>query len=446
MKRNTGTFAIFAYFVVMLFLASFVVVGYDTVAAEQDGDYTYSISGDPAVATITGYTGSGGNITTPSSLGGMEVIAIGDEAFEECNSLISVTISGSVTTIGKNAFSACANLTSIEISANVTSIGAGAFMFCYELTSIEVVASNSNYAGINGVLYDKTVSTLIQCPGGMAGGMVIPDTVTSIGPRAFNTCPFLTSVDIPSSVTEIGEFAFIQCSSLTSIDVDTANLNYASVDGVLYNKTITEALQCPGGKTGALVLPDSVTSIREWSFSYCPSITSMTIPGNVTSIGYGAFISCSSLTSITFSGLVAPTAVGTEWITGTGTGLLGHAYASSDFPAPGSSFYELTMGDVIPVVPTAPLSLTATPDDDDVQLSWATPSEDRGSAIINYSVYRSGTLGGNYTLISSVSGLNYTDIGVVKGQTYWYKVSAINANGEGELSLAIEVEVPEDDS
>jgi hypothetical protein len=77
----------------------------------------------------------------------------------------------------------------------------------------------------------------------------------------------------------------------------------------------------------------------------------MTIGNSVTSIGSGAFYGCTSLTSITFLGLKAPTTVGTDWIDA-GTGIIGHAYASSNFPAPGSTFYGLTMGSNIP--PTSP--------------------------------------------------------------------------------------------
>ena len=89
---------------------------------------------------------------------------------------------------------------------------------------------------------------------GAGGDVVIPDTVTVIGEKAFYCCSGLTSVTIPNSVTSIGGGAFSGCSGLTSVTI-----------------------------------PNSVTSIGDWAFSYCSSLTSVTIPNSVTSIGNYAF-------------------------------------------------------------------------------------------------------------------------------------------------------------
>ena len=74
----------------------------------------------------------------------------------------------------------------------------------------------------------------------------------------------MTSITIPDGVTSIGEFAFTYCSSLTRIEI-----------------------------------PDSVTEIGNSAFGYCSSLTSIEIPDSVTSIGYGAFENCHSLTEMT---------------------------------------------------------------------------------------------------------------------------------------------------
>ncbi len=104
---------------------------------------------------------------------------------------------------------------------------------------------------------------------------------------------------IPNSVTSIGDRAFAYCSSLTSISVATDNLNYSSKDGVLFDKQQKTLIQCPGGKQGAYVIPNSVTSIGGSAFWGCSGLTSVTIPNSVTSIGDYAFRDCSSLTSVT---------------------------------------------------------------------------------------------------------------------------------------------------
>ena len=192
------------------------------------------------------------------------VTSIGEYAFSDCTSLTSVTIPDSVTRIGEYAFYKCKSLTSVTIPDSVTRIGKYAFYDCTSLTSV-----------------------------------TIPDSVTRIGEYAFSDCTSLTSVTIPDSVTRIGSYAFSDCASLTGIWVAEGNSHYSSdVFGVLFNKDKTTLVQCPGA-FAAYAIPDSVTSIGEYAFGNCKSLTSVTIPDSVTSIGDGAFAGCRSLTSVT---------------------------------------------------------------------------------------------------------------------------------------------------
>ena len=203
------------------------------------------------------YCSSLTSITIPNS-----VTSIGSYAFYGCSSLKSVTIPNSVTSIGDRAFYNCYRLTSITIGNSVTSIGSSAFESCVNLTSITVDSSNPNYSSIDGNLYNKEKTTLIQyAKGKSATTFTIPNSVTSIGSGAFYNCSSLTSITIGNSVTSIGYDAFYNCSSLTSITI-----------------------------------PNSVTSIGSSAFYGCSRLTSITIPNSVTSIGGWAFSYCSSLT------------------------------------------------------------------------------------------------------------------------------------------------------
>ena len=99
------------------------------------------------------------DITIPNS-----VVSIGQLAFSNCSSLRSITIPDSVTSIGDSAFSNCSSLNDITIPNSVTSIGMNAFTSCHNLTAINVSENNKNYTSEDGILYNVSKSTLIQCP------------------------------------------------------------------------------------------------------------------------------------------------------------------------------------------------------------------------------------------------------------------------------------------
>jgi outer membrane murein-binding lipoprotein Lpp len=150
------------------------------------------------------------------------VTVIWDYAFYGCSTLTSVTIPAGLTSIGDHAFGTCHSLNGITIPSSVTSIGYGAFTNCALLTGISVDSANAAYCDDDGVLFNKTKTTLICYPKGKTGtSYTIPNTVTVIEDYAFWGCSVLAGVTIPAGVTSIGYSAFHLCPALTGVTFDT---------------------------------------------------------------------------------------------------------------------------------------------------------------------------------------------------------------------------------
>ncbi len=135
--------------------------------------------------------------------------------------------------------------------------------------------------------------------------ITIPDSVETIGARAFENCSSLENVYIGSGVETIGDAPFVfdvegrPCSNLKNIEVDKENKNYVSVDGVLFNKEMTELIQYPiGKKQKEYVIPDSVTTIGSKAFCYCDELTKLTVGKGITIIDYCLLFQCDNIETV----------------------------------------------------------------------------------------------------------------------------------------------------
>ncbi len=215
------------------------------------------------------------------------VTALGEEAFESCTGVTSLTLPATIRSIGAYCFYNC-SFTSLQLPDSLRSIGDQAFLYsyvtslhlpaCFEeyfgatfwarnLASITVDEANPHYRSIDGWLYSKDSLTLCIVPDGVTGVINVPSFVRHIGKAAFGFNSQATSVSLPEGLTSIGDFAFNCCSSVNNI-----------------------------------VIPSTVTSIGICPFSYCPSLTNLSIADGNTgyvldglmlySAGYDTLVSC----------------------------------------------------------------------------------------------------------------------------------------------------------
>lgn len=139
--------------------------------------------------------------------------SIGEKAFHY-TSIASIDLPDSLTFIGKQAFSECSELSSIVIPSSVKTISENVFEKCPKLTDINVLPKNAYYSSENGILFDKSKTTLICCPPVKQGEFSVPKSVTRINSDAFSYCDRLTGITLPETVSYIGSGAFKYCSAL----------------------------------------------------------------------------------------------------------------------------------------------------------------------------------------------------------------------------------------
>lgn len=224
------------------------------------------------------------------------IINLPNSMLENKSSVVSVSLPNSVTTIGENAFTNCSSLTSLTLGNSITSIGSWAFDGC------GLVEDANNFE--NGVFYIGKY--LIAAQKDYVGDITVKNGTELIAGSAFEMCDNITSITMPNSVRYIGSNAIVFCTALENI-VFSDNIEvlpeYTVSDlFALESVTLPANLEEIGDGNfsgcdllATVVIPSGTTTIGDMAFAYS-GLTDVTIPASVTSMAEYAFDSCASLT------------------------------------------------------------------------------------------------------------------------------------------------------
>lgn len=287
---------------------------------------------------------------------------IGSSAFEDCTGLTSITLNDGLELIGGSAFEGCSNLTELNIPSTVGRIEINAFKNCSDLTSV-VSEIGDPFAIDANVFEGLPASAVLTVPAGtksayestdgwdrfetiVESGNVVPGVqfsqsgihyrvkddgdvevtevdaytknvdipkevtnngityqVTSIGAYAFEDHSDINYLSIPSTIKSIGEYAFIDCGSSMTVNIADLGAWCQMELGNEHASPLSSAgkvLVCDV-ETTDINIPNTVSSIGNYTFYQCREIKTLSVPGSVSAIGSSAFEDCTGLTSISLS-------------------------------------------------------------------------------------------------------------------------------------------------
>jgi len=252
----------------------------------------------------SGYQKPTGNLIVPAAVtyGGAtyQVVSIGNNAFNACSGLTTLTIPNTVTSIGNAACSQCSSLASLTFGDAVSSIGDNAFMGCTSLTFL-VIPNSVTLIG---------VGSFQGCSG--LQSVTLGSSISTIGNVAFEGCSSITSLSIPNSVTLIGNWAFCNCTSLDSLYIGssvtyflqntfagTSNVRYLHYNArnanAYYFSILGYRSALPVGSLTHLVVGDSVQTLQQYAFAGASSLDSVYLGSNLISVDGSAFDGCSNV-------------------------------------------------------------------------------------------------------------------------------------------------------
>lgn len=275
----------------------------------NDNKMYYTLSG---LGTCTDTT-----VCIPSEYQNKRVTAISNGVFNNNSKITAIIIPKGVTEIKSGTFAYCTNLKKLQLPEGITKIGSSAFRDCTSLKYVEfpnTLATLEHGAfykagGLKAVTLPDSVKTLDigafrDCTS--LESVILGDGVETVGDRAFCGCNKLKSVSFGKNVKSIGENAFESCTALAEISIPDIGA-WCSVD-IAYNGGSPFAVNScalyngEGDLITDLVIPSTVTEIKQYAFRYCKTIKSITLPSTVTKIGISAFSNCTNVEKISYQG------------------------------------------------------------------------------------------------------------------------------------------------
>ena len=474
-SQKAGSFLL--ALVMLLSLTS--VFCFKSASAATDGEWKYEL--ENGGVTITGFIGTSRTISVPSKVNGQRVkkvtalnnnntkasvttvsfangieeigtgvckgyislervalpdtlVTIGSDAFFNCSSLTGITIPNSVTTIGTNAFNGCIALISADLSCKATVIPDGLFTGCKSLTT----AALPSYTTDIGVAAFSGCSSLAS--------INIPDTVKTIAKDAFNGCASLKRISLSTELKTIGEMAFKDCTGLTEIFIPNKvkTISEEAFSGCTAFKIIVF-----GGDY--YIFTDLSSTAVTGTYTYYPSkyadgwshydVVNMKSYSAPTSVAISGTTEAAPGAKVTLK--VTATPAGGEFnnvyvlkssnpnvasISDDGT-IIARATGITTITAYTVSGASASV--TFSVTPDKPQNLTATAKTTtSAELTWKEIPN-----VTGYNIYRSTSKNGTFKKVGSATTNSYTDKGLSKGKTYYYKVACyVNSDGKQAIS------------
>lgn len=410
-----------------------------TVSAETEGSYgnfDYTIENN-STCTIDRYWGTSSSVTIPSKIHGYSVTKIGCTAFWNNTTLKSVNIPDSVTIV--DGFGGCSNLNYVKFPLKLKTIEYGAFEgtaiqtvnlpvgteelggYCFKecknLTSVTLPNSvkKVEYDAFKGCtkLFDISIQAKEIEDGVFEGctnltSVTIADRVIKLGDSSFKNCTKLKNVNIGSGLEYIGDngswCTFDGCSVLESITVNSANKNFSSADGVMYNKNKSEVIIYPQGKKNTeWKIPGTIDWLSSESTGNNPYLRTVIV----------------SKDTLLFDHSVGYIRNGNAFKKVSGFTVKGYKNSYAETYAKENGFNFVVINNSLPTPKITSLSNTT----GGIKISW-----NKVDGAYGYRLYYKPASGG-WKRFKDTTATSFTDSGVVPNKTETYTIRCIDKNG-----------------